>query len=243
LLSVASVITNGAIICFTMDVITFLSLPARLWIFLGFQWTLFCFQYVLSACVSDVTESVSIQIQRMRFIVSKIIRKEPDEDYDAIRNDPNRFVVPKEEPTVDCCGKPDPFSIYKSKVPEIKDLGKTEPPRLPYPSEDQYVNRVPYPHDLSNYLYPSPIDKSNFDAVRKSLEEAGMLSQASQAGATGAFASSDMGFSGNAYPSSDAYNSSYEMTRQGGEAAVTYAAVPSLEESRPAEYAAVRNNY
>lgn len=187
LLSIASVITNAALICFTMNVIWFLKVQGRIWIFIGFQWTLFFFQYVMSVLVPDVPEEVDIQMQRMAFIISKVCKKEPDEDYVTLKNDPDRFTVPDQEFTVDCCGRQGPPK-YKSKVPKMKDTGRPEPPRLPYPAENDFLVARPYPHDVSTYLFPNPVTKVNIETLRSTLKDAGLFGPLPGAtGATGGF--------------------------------------------------------
>ena len=63
ILSTIGVVTNAALIVFTMKV---LILPGwtnygRMWIFIGFQWILFLLQYIVSVAVPDVPEVVTIQ--------------------------------------------------------------------------------------------------------------------------------------------------------------------------------------
>ena len=63
ILSTIGVVTNAALIVFTMKV---LILPGwtsygRMWIFIGFQWVLFLIQFIISVAVPDVPEVVTIQ--------------------------------------------------------------------------------------------------------------------------------------------------------------------------------------
>eukprot|EP00595_Chromulina_sp_UTEXLB2642_P003694 CAMPEP_0196764098 /NCGR_PEP_ID=MMETSP1095-20130614/5350_1 /TAXON_ID=96789 ORGANISM="Chromulina nebulosa, Strain UTEXLB2642" /NCGR_SAMPLE_ID=MMETSP1095 /ASSEMBLY_ACC=CAM_ASM_000446 /LENGTH=707 /DNA_ID=CAMNT_0042118727 /DNA_START=171 /DNA_END=2294 /DNA_ORIENTATION=- len=92
ILSVASVITNAGLICFTMDVLSGgsnnsnsqdpnYSYVGKLWVFLGFQWVMLSIQFILSAAIPDIPEQVDIQLQRANFIVSKIINQDSDEDF------------------------------------------------------------------------------------------------------------------------------------------------------------------
>lgn len=78
--SVASVVTNAGLICFTMNDLNEYSAQGRAWIFIGFQWTLIFCQYLIEAIIPDEPEEVEIQERRMNFIVSKVIFKTPDED-------------------------------------------------------------------------------------------------------------------------------------------------------------------
>jgi hypothetical protein len=57
-LSVAAVVTNAGLVCFTMDVLDQYTLVGRTWIFIGFQWTLICVQFVVAEICPDVPEEV-----------------------------------------------------------------------------------------------------------------------------------------------------------------------------------------
>ena len=89
LVSVVSVITNAAIVCFTMDVLEQYSYLGRTWLFIGFQWFLISVQFIISAAIPDIPASVQIQSQRSEFIVSKLILHVEDEDYGEEQEDPN----------------------------------------------------------------------------------------------------------------------------------------------------------
>jgi len=84
LLSVMSVITNAALICFTMTVLdsnlVYFEYVGKLWIFLGFQWTIFVIQNVILYTTSDRSDTVEIQLQRTEFLMNRLINKVPDED-------------------------------------------------------------------------------------------------------------------------------------------------------------------
>ena len=104
IISVVSVATNAAIICFTMDVLTYdsaaqnskisqvgglsaranFSLVGRLWVFFGFCVTLIFFQFLLTLAIPDVPLEVQIQHERQEFIVSKAIKRLQDEDYSEL---------------------------------------------------------------------------------------------------------------------------------------------------------------
>jgi hypothetical protein len=81
---VAAVVTNAALVCFTMDVLRHQTGYARLWIFIGFQWVLIAVQFVAQAVVPDVPEEVEVQGQRMDFINEKVIEKVFDEDAELV---------------------------------------------------------------------------------------------------------------------------------------------------------------
>ena len=57
--SLAAVITNAGLVCFTMDITAGLSRAGQLWIFIGFQYTIFAFMAAFSAAVDDMPEDVS----------------------------------------------------------------------------------------------------------------------------------------------------------------------------------------
>jgi uncharacterized membrane protein YcgQ (UPF0703/DUF1980 family) len=61
--SFAAVITNGAIMCFTMDLLPF-TLAGRIWTFIGFQYVLFFGMEMFSSVVDDVPVAVQIQLDR-----------------------------------------------------------------------------------------------------------------------------------------------------------------------------------
>lgn len=81
IMSVLSVITNGAIICFTMTVLNGQASPAgRVWIFIGFLIVLICIQFIVQLAIPDVPEEVEVQKKRIDFITSKLIDRSPDEE-------------------------------------------------------------------------------------------------------------------------------------------------------------------
>jgi hypothetical protein len=81
-LSTLSVITNGALVCFTMNVLVVyaeLSYVERLWLFIGFQWSFFTIQSLIDTFVPDEPTSTKLQEKRRKFLVSKLISKIPDD--------------------------------------------------------------------------------------------------------------------------------------------------------------------
>eukprot|EP01039_Chlorochromonas_danica_P003789 gene3789-4139_t len=80
LISIASVITNAGLVCFTMDVLHRFDIYGRSWIFIGFQWTLIGMQFLVEQMIPDVPEEVEIQIKRQEFITAKLIDHIPDEE-------------------------------------------------------------------------------------------------------------------------------------------------------------------
>ena len=91
----ASVITNGAMICFTMNCLqlSYFTLFGKSWIFIGFQWTLISMQYMLSAFIPDVAVEVTVQLERQDFINAKLIEQLPDEDYELYPNGPEQITA------------------------------------------------------------------------------------------------------------------------------------------------------
>jgi hypothetical protein len=79
LLSYIAVCTNAGIICFTMVVLDGFTLTGRLWIFIGFQWTMITIQMVVAYLIPDVPDKVTVQLQRQAFYNSKAIDFTPDE--------------------------------------------------------------------------------------------------------------------------------------------------------------------
>jgi hypothetical protein len=81
IISVAAVITNAGLVCFTMDVLWRYSLFGRVWVFIGFQWVIIGCQFLSQLVIEDIPEEVTIQLQRNEFINLKVIEKVEDEGY------------------------------------------------------------------------------------------------------------------------------------------------------------------
>mmetsp|Transcript_27752 Transcript_27752/g.59816 ORF Transcript_27752/g.59816 Transcript_27752/m.59816 type:complete len:763 (-) Transcript_27752:195-2483(-) len=81
-LSTAAVVTNSALICFTMDVLPY-GAAGKLWVFIGFQWALITTQFLAQEIITDVPEEVEVQMDRQAFIRSKVIDKVADDDDDG----------------------------------------------------------------------------------------------------------------------------------------------------------------
>lgn len=99
------VVTNGALIAFTMEVLKMYSDMTRMWIFIGFQWSLFCLQYLIDLVIPDEPLEVGIQKQRTEFLNAKILHKAKDDDDDALADalqggDKPEFHIMAEQP--DC---------------------------------------------------------------------------------------------------------------------------------------------
>ena len=80
LMTTIAVITNAAIIIFTMSIFNDKPLTLRFWLFVGFQWTVFILQYVLRAIIPDIPSEVTIQLERADLFESKFIFFTQDTD-------------------------------------------------------------------------------------------------------------------------------------------------------------------
>merc|ERR1719453_1167092 len=61
-----SVVTNAGLVCFTMNVLpSSYTVQSKVWIFLGFQWIMFTFQFATALIVPDTPYPVEIQKERM----------------------------------------------------------------------------------------------------------------------------------------------------------------------------------
>jgi ABC-type amino acid transport system permease subunit len=58
--SVVSVITNAALVCYTMQLTSDYSDVGQLWIFIGFQYTIFVIMAIFAYVVDDCPEEVSV---------------------------------------------------------------------------------------------------------------------------------------------------------------------------------------
>lgn len=80
LMIAAAVVTNGALISFTMPVLDGYSQSVRFWVFIGFMWVVFSAQYVIRAAIPDEPTSVLIQTERTQLYEDKLIKRLIDED-------------------------------------------------------------------------------------------------------------------------------------------------------------------
>jgi anoctamin-10/anoctamin-7 len=76
----AAVVTNAALIVFTMNLSGSDNTFTQFWIFIGFQWIVFVTQYVIRALIPDLPFEVEIQRDRADFMNRKLIMKEVEED-------------------------------------------------------------------------------------------------------------------------------------------------------------------
>jgi len=81
----AAVVTNGALIAFTMPVLDGYSQAFRSWIFIGFMWVLFTAQYIIRVSIPDVPASVQIQTERTELYDDKLIKRLADENLEVFK--------------------------------------------------------------------------------------------------------------------------------------------------------------
>jgi len=77
IVSYIAVMTNSALICFSMEVIQ-LSLIYKLWIFFFLQYSILFAMYIFDRVVDDVPEDVSIQIGRQHFLRNRALMEEDE---------------------------------------------------------------------------------------------------------------------------------------------------------------------
>lgn len=58
----AAIVTNAALIVFTMNVLDGYDEYFQFWIFIGFQWVMFVVQYVIRAMIPDDPFEVALQV-------------------------------------------------------------------------------------------------------------------------------------------------------------------------------------
>jgi anoctamin-10 len=76
----ASIVTNSALIVFTMQLLDQYTPFRQFWIFIGFQWVLFGSVYLVQSVIPDIPPEVELQIERSEYIQAKLIEKTPDEE-------------------------------------------------------------------------------------------------------------------------------------------------------------------
>lgn len=136
IITVAAVITNAGIVCFTMDVMKGFSSYGTLWVFIGYQWVLFAIQYIASVVIKDESNRITIQKKRMKFITSKAIERTPDEDDVITGSSANQREVFIEYERVESINETW-FNFFNSNHHLIKKIDFT---RLPEVNVSNYVN-------------------------------------------------------------------------------------------------------
>ncbi len=91
IMSIIAVITNSALIAFTSDLFDNRSNAARVGIFLVFEHGMWAFKFALALLIPDVPTDVDIQLQRQKFIVSKVVHNAPDQDDDELVKDQGKL--------------------------------------------------------------------------------------------------------------------------------------------------------
>jgi hypothetical protein len=96
LIIAAAVVTNGALIVFTMPVLNDFSDFTRFWIFVGFQWVVFVSQYVIRILIPDIPLEVELQEMRTKHINNALILRTPvepeEEEEEEIRASEHHIV-------------------------------------------------------------------------------------------------------------------------------------------------------
>lgn len=80
LICTSSVITNAAMIVFTMKLVDQYTEFTQFWIFIGFQWVMFGLQLFIRAAIPDTPFEVTIQKKRSDYLNRKLILREIDDD-------------------------------------------------------------------------------------------------------------------------------------------------------------------
>ena len=76
--SVASVVTNAALVVYTMDLTNDFSDVGQLWIFIGFQYTIFVIMAIFAFLVDDMPEEVAIQLGRQQYLQERAAQSEQE---------------------------------------------------------------------------------------------------------------------------------------------------------------------
>lgn len=84
IISILAVFINSALIAFTADVSINYSWWVRIWVFIGISLGIGIVKFMVAAAIPDVPYDVSIQIQRLKYIVGKVLLDIRDDDDNAI---------------------------------------------------------------------------------------------------------------------------------------------------------------
>lgn len=174
IISVVAVVTNGGMICFTMDLLwDRFTLQGRVWVFLGFQWFLIFCQFVIQYIVPDEPEDVQIQLERMDFIMSKVIERIEDEDFGVeLDVEEEGYDVPTDGGREGdggggrgCCGK-------------RQSQRKKRAKKIIHGIEDFPTLQYPYTHVPSQW--PTPLDYKSASIPANPKQEAAAARKAAQ---------------------------------------------------------------
>ena len=80
-----SVISNAALMKFTLTVLNDFDQFTQWWIFVGFQWVMFTVMVVLASSIEEESQDTRIQRQRGEYLGSKLIEHMADDDVDIVR--------------------------------------------------------------------------------------------------------------------------------------------------------------
>eukprot|EP01038_Epipyxis_sp_PR26KG_P015834 gene15834-21454_t len=158
--SIAGVVCNGAIICFTMSVLDgHVSQFGRMWVFIGFQWVLISLQLFIQFLIPDTPIEVEVQLERFEFINEKVIEKVAEDEVEK-KDDDNEEeaegeglinVIDSEVVTKGCCGR--------KKKPKNK--------KADFASDKIDLPVGNYPFTKMASLWPQTIDKNNVNNYRQ----------------------------------------------------------------------------
>ena len=84
----AAVVTNAALVVFTMNYLDDRSIQYRFWFFCIFQWVMFGFLVLLAEAIPDIPSEISIQFNRQRILVEKAIFRLKDAEKAEVSIDP-----------------------------------------------------------------------------------------------------------------------------------------------------------
>jgi len=164
-MAVIAVISNAALICFTMDLHPPQMLKyKRVWVFIGFQWVLIGLQFILVELIPDRPPKVDIQIRRQAFIVSKLIDFTEDDDY--TEDSSGKAEQSQEFVDLGCngCMK----TVRLKKDPNDKRRGSTLDGIKSYP----FYKNSEFPGKGTKAL-PALINKGNLATMQRTLQNEG----------------------------------------------------------------------
>jgi hypothetical protein len=93
--SVIAVITNAGILCFTMKLIHFHEI-GTIWLFIGFQYSIFLAMAIFAAVVDDVPEYVSIQLGRQEYLNERLSMTDEEIAHEKMKNEKKKMKYQKQ---------------------------------------------------------------------------------------------------------------------------------------------------
>eukprot|EP00622_Pseudochattonella_farcimen_P005099 FR740645.1.p1 GENE.FR740645.1~~FR740645.1.p1 ORF type:complete len:140 (+),score=2.39 FR740645.1:269-688(+) len=83
LVSIFAVVTNAGLLMFTVDLFPSWSAVSKVWGFYVIQVVLYTAMYAAQVVIPDTPVDVEIQLKRGKALISRIINRSPDEDYNS----------------------------------------------------------------------------------------------------------------------------------------------------------------